>query len=264
MIFPDFNKPFQVKCDANGEAIGVVLSQEDRPAVFFSEKLNETKTKYSSYDKEFYAVVQCLKKWRHYLMSKEFTLYSDNHKLQYIMQQLKLNQKHAKCIEYLQSFSCVLKHITGQSNKVADALSRKSIFVQESQIQVLGFDFLKELYEKNLDFKEAFEACRIHVLLDRSKWLDYFLQEELLFKRNQLCIPSCSMRENLIKEKHNGLGGHFGADKTYEQLNRFYFWPKMRFEVERFVKNCKVCQYAFTKTQVCMFHYLFWIGLGIW
>ena len=88
----------------------------------------------------------------------------------------------------------MLKHITSQSNKVADVLNRKSILVQESQIQVLGFDFLKQLYEKVLDFKEAFEACRNPVLLDRSKWLDYFVQEGLLFKRNQLCIPNCSMR----------------------------------------------------------------------
>lgn len=62
--------------------------------------------------------------------------------------------------------------------------------------------------------------------------LDYMLQEGLLFKNNQLCIPKCSMRENLIIEKHNGgLGGHFGNDKTYEQLKHFYFWPKMRTDV---------------------------------
>lgn len=73
------------------------------------------------------------------------------------------------------------------------------MYYLESQIQVLGFDFLKELYEIDSDFKEAFEACKNPVLMDRSKWLDYFLQDGQLFKKNQLCILNWSMRENLIK-----------------------------------------------------------------
>jgi len=68
-----------------------------------------------------------------------------------------------------------LKHINGQSNKVVHALSRRNVLFQENQIQVLGFDFLQELYETDLDFKEAFEACKNPVFMDRSKWLDYFL-----------------------------------------------------------------------------------------
>jgi len=41
-----------------------------RDQLHTSEKLNEKKQKYSSYEKEFYVVVQALKKWRHYLMPK--------------------------------------------------------------------------------------------------------------------------------------------------------------------------------------------------
>ena len=83
---------FQVDCDASGTAIGVVMSQEDRHVAYFSEKLNDAKIKYFAYDQEFYVIVQALKKWRHYLMPKEFVLYTGHKALQYLRSQHKLNQ----------------------------------------------------------------------------------------------------------------------------------------------------------------------------
>ena len=60
------------------------------------------------------------------------------------------------------------------------------------------------------------------------EFADYTLQNGLLFKGNQLCVPRGSMRENLIQEKHNGsLSGHFGINKTLELVQRYYFWPKL-------------------------------------
>lgn len=144
------------------------------------------------------------------------------------MQQHKLNHKHAKWVEYLQSFTFVLKHICGQANKVADELSKRVLLLQESTIQVLGFECLKGLYQTDADFKEAYEACQNPLLTNNSPWLDYNLQEELLFKGGQLCVPEYSMRKNIIREKHSGgLAGHFVIDKTLDHLNHFYYWLKM-------------------------------------
>jgi len=93
------------------------------------------------------------------------------------------------------------------------------------------------------DFKEAYEACQNPLVRDNNPWLDYNLQEKLLFKGGQLCIPDYSMRQNISREKHSGgLARHFGMDKTLEKLRHFYFWPRMQRGVRRFVAKCKVCQ----------------------
>jgi hypothetical protein len=88
----------------------------------------------------------------------------------------------------------------------------------------LGFDNLKEMYRDDPYFKEAYEAYENLILRDRSQWTEYMIQDGLLFRENQLCIPKCSMRENLLKEKHNGgLVRHFGHEKTLSKMNSSYF-----------------------------------------
>ena len=107
------------------------MSQESRPFSYFSEKLNDAKRKYYVYDQEFYAIVQVVKKWRHYILPKEFVLYIDHQVLQYLNSQGKLNQRHLKWVEFLQSYTFVLKHRSGKSNKVVDALSGRQLFLTE-------------------------------------------------------------------------------------------------------------------------------------
>jgi len=96
-----FDKVFEVECDASGVGIGAVLIQEGRPLTYFSEKLSDERRKYSTYDKEFFAIIRALEHWTHYLIANEFILHSDHEALKYIQGQHKLNSQHAKWVEYL-------------------------------------------------------------------------------------------------------------------------------------------------------------------
>jgi hypothetical protein len=77
-----------------------------------------------------------------------------------------LNQRHVKWVEYMKNFTFVIKHISGTANKVADALSRKCLLLQEFKVRTLGFDDLKDMYVDDSDFKEAYETTENPVLRD--------------------------------------------------------------------------------------------------
>ena len=98
----------------------------------------------------------------------------------------------------------------------------------EVKVSTLGFENLITMYKEDVDFRDIYATCENPVTHNRSQWLDYMIQEGLLFKDSKLCILRCSLSENLIQEKHSGgLSGHFGQDKTFSVVSTFYFWPNM-------------------------------------
>ena len=124
LALPNFNKVFQVECVAFVVGIDVVLSQDNRLVTFFSEKVCEARSKWSAYESEFFAIVRTLKHWEHYLIQREFVLYTDHQALKHINSQVSINKMYARWVTYIQRFHFTLKHKSGVTNKVADALSR--------------------------------------------------------------------------------------------------------------------------------------------
>ncbi|PKI55736.1 hypothetical protein CRG98_023868 [Punica granatum] len=105
----DFQQPFELHSDALKVGIGAVLSQNNIPIAFFSEKLTGAKVRYNTYDVEFYAVVQAIKHWRHYLFHKEFILYTDHEALKHLHSQDKVSARHASWVAYLERFTLVTR-----------------------------------------------------------------------------------------------------------------------------------------------------------
>lgn len=234
LIFPDFTMPFELHCDASKVGIGAILSQGGHPVAFFSEKLNATRGRYSTYDVEFYAIVCAIRNWRHYLFPREFILYTDHEALKHLQSQDNLTARHASWISYLQQFSFVVKHKSGTANKAADALSRRQLLLTNMRVQVVGFDDFRDLYESDAYFGHIIRNLHLSVNAD------YLLHDGFLFRGLLLCIPDTSLRHHIISELH--AIGHVGRDRSIDLVRRSHFWPHLVRDVSRYVARCRICQ----------------------
>ncbi|KAK1602128.1 hypothetical protein QYE76_017171 [Lolium multiflorum] len=241
LALPDFSKTFEIECDASGLGIGGVLMQNGKPVAYYSEKLDGARLNYPIYDKELYALVRVLEVWQHYLWPKEFVIHSDHESLKYLKSQHNLNKRHAKWVEFIESFPYVIKYKKGKENVVADALSRKiTLLLTRLEFHILGLEEIKELYPSDVFFGPIFEKCSIDRGFD-----DFYLHDGYLFKANKVCIPESSLRKLLLQESHGGgLMGHFGRDKTLSMLSTHYYWPRMKRDVERLCNRCTTCLQA--------------------
>jgi hypothetical protein len=216
--------------------------QDRQPIAFFSEKLSGASLKYPTYDKELYAIVHALETWQHYLWPREFVIHTDHESLKHLKGQGKLNQRHAKWLEYIETFPYVIHYKQGKENIVADALSRRYVLLTSMSAKLFGFEYVKDMYADDADFSDVYKAC------DKTAFGKFYKHDGYLFKESKLCVPSCSMRELLVREAHGGgLMGHFGIKKTLDILHEHFFWPKMKKDVNRICGRCITCRKAKSK-----------------
>lgn len=117
-----------VETDASDCAIAGTLSQCGRPVAFFFRPLNDSEKKHPAIEKEACAIIECLRKWRHYLIGRHFMLITDQKSVAFM-----INQKHASKIKnekierWRLELSCYKYDViyrSGKENVGADALSR--------------------------------------------------------------------------------------------------------------------------------------------
>ena len=109
-------------------------------------------------------------------------------------------------------------------------------------VETIGFERIREEYESCPDFGEIYTLLRDGLARERD---NFFLQDGYLFCATQLCIPQGSTRDFIILEIHaRGLAGHFGRNKTIEQLERQFYWPNLKRNFNQIISQCQTCQTA--------------------
>src|ERR1700748_3197183 len=256
---PDLNKPFELEIDASAYATGGVLIQrtEDgakQAVAYTSTALNAHERNYDVYDREYLSLIRAMKEWRHLLEGHPHCIkvWTDHANLTKHREGQKLNGRIARAMQFLSRFDYEFHHLPGNTNMVADALSRRPDHVPpegEEQTVVTLPDHL---------FVKAAEVATVESDIRRSqrggegrKTLQEWANKHGIEKRGNhywrgtglVVVNHEAMAPILLKIYHNGLtAGHPGVVKTFRDLQRNYWWPDMRKYVQEYVKGCAICQ----------------------
>jgi len=213
LYFMDPNAPVFLQTDASNYGIGAYLFQhrdgENKPVAFLSKTLDKAQLKWSTPEKEGYAIFYALKKFEYLLRDIRFTLQTDHKNLIYINDTA--SPKVVRWKLAIQEYDFDIEHIPGKTNLVADSLSRFCQFP----------DVTEEKEEYIQDYVNGI--------------LDEFNIPRDLFK--------------IISKCHNSLIGHHGVERTYKKVTEYLLetnnkepWSKMREHIRLFIKLCPCCQ----------------------
>ncbi|KAL5015052.1 hypothetical protein ScPMuIL_009322, partial [Solemya velum] len=121
LSFPKLNRDFILYTDSSDTCIGAVLTQlddneEEKPIYFLSHKLSDTQKRWSTVEKEAYAIHYSLQKLHHYLHRSRFIIRTDHAPLKYLLESPMKNRKIQLWALSMASYNCKIEYLKGTEN----------------------------------------------------------------------------------------------------------------------------------------------------
>lgn len=242
LALPNFSQPFILETDASGTGIGAVILQGGRAIAYYSSALCPRNSALSTYEKEALAILEALKKWRHYFLGSTLIIKTDQQSLKFITDQKITEGIQHKLMMKLLEFDFTVQYKKGITNKVADALSRKfqKIFSMSQAVPIWAQD-IAESYLKDDLLKPILEKL---LLQPQAPDSDYTFHSGILRHKGIIVVGNNNeLRTKLLQALHcSPIGGHSGMRATYLRIKQIFHWPGLKQDTEKFVAQCPTCQ----------------------
>lgn len=130
------------------------------PVAYFSQAINQTESRYHSFELEMLAMVRAIERFHVYLYGIEFTIVTDCNALVYAVNKANLNPRIAQWILQLQNYRFKLIHRAGKQMPHVDALSRQIAYIdtipieRELEYKQLQDEKIKSIANK-LEYEES-------------------------------------------------------------------------------------------------------------
>jgi hypothetical protein len=224
LALPDFSKPFAIETDASSNGVGAVLTQQGHPLAFISKALGPKNNGLSTYEKEYLAILVAVDQWRHYLQCGEFTIFTDQKSLIHLNEQQLHTPWQQKVFTKLLGLNYKIVYKQGASNRVADALSRRSSVEQVLAVSTCVPQWLDQVVASYTnDPQDTVLISQLSVNPDAIP--HYTLVNGVLRFKNRIWLGKDKhLQLQLLTAFHSSaLGGHSGIPATYNKLKQYFF-----------------------------------------
>ncbi|XP_055957860.1 retrovirus-related Pol polyprotein from transposon opus isoform X1 [Patella vulgata] len=152
LAYADFTQPFILHTDASGVGLGAVLYQKqdgfERVIAYASRSLTKAEKNYPAHKLEYLALKWAVTdKFHQYLFNNNFTVFTDNNPLTYILTTAKLDATGHRWLAALSNYNFSIKYRAGRKNMDADALSRMT----ENDYQEVSPDVMEAIRNSDTD-----------------------------------------------------------------------------------------------------------------
>jgi deoxyuridine 5'-triphosphate nucleotidohydrolase len=250
---PNFDLEFILQTDASGTGIGAVLCQnhpgdpKESVVSYYSKKFSKSEAHYAAVHKEAMAVVYSIEHYRHFLLGRKFTVVTDHAPLrQYLRSQNPIGQ-HARWIEKLQFYQFDIVHKPGRLNIPPDVLSRleedHTSAALARKLAAKYEPYLQRIYDQLTGQKIQYKSIK-DLKIFREQCKKYKVEKRTLYrvtKRTPQIVPSLRERSELVKTFHLN-SAHSGITTTIRLIVKYFWWPKMNFDVRSELTKCHCCQ----------------------
>lgn len=219
LTLPGWSLPFIIETDASGISLGVVLSQNAHPIVFFGQNRSPRAQAKSIYERELMAVVLSVQKWRHYLLGRKFNIISDQKALKFLLEERELQPQFQKWQTKLLEYDFKILYQPRLQNKATNALSRIEPSPKINTMSTPGIVDLEVVPKEVEDDVEL--QKRIEDLKKNPKEENKYQQENgrLLNKGRLVLSKNSTLIPNLLHTFHDLiLGVHSKFLRTYKRM----------------------------------------------
>ncbi len=235
--------------DASASHVGAALHQLRRgsadwqPLGFFSRKLDAAQVKWSAFDRELFACVEGIRHFRYILEGRVFSIRTDHKPLVGALTRTSDPWTARQCrhLAYVAEFTSDIRHVAGQDNVAADALSRPPVaaLVPPGAGPAVVSD-LRGLADRQRGCEETVRASGLPSLQVHTCEVEGVkLLCDVSTGRLRPLVPAEDRRQ--IFEAIHGVA-HPGIRASSRLIADRFLWPKMRTDIAAWCRDCVACQ----------------------